>query len=145
MSSAAGQHINHAARGKSWNQLRDLLFYCHGNCSPRGQIGLDLVSLLLILLTCRFTEFQKHSVNFKDVPFELWEIKRYENNLFGLIQHKTTSSESISIISEDKSNVVNQVSKQIKVYIPTSGPVLDFVANNTHPAKSLDVVTISDM
>jgi len=70
----------------------------------------------VIFVSPQFTEYQKHSINFKDVPFELWEVKKYENNTIGLVQHKTTSDESISTISEDKTNVVNQVSKEVKVY-----------------------------
>lgn len=70
----------------------------------------------VVFISPQFTEFQKHSVNFKDVPFELWEIKRYENNLLGLVQHKSSSDESITIISESPENIVSKVSKQVKVY-----------------------------
>jgi predicted transport protein len=76
----------------------------------------DWTQSKVIFVTPQFTEYQKHSINFKDVPFELWEINQYENNLIGLVQHKTTSNESISSISDDKSNVVNEVSREIKVY-----------------------------
>ena len=70
----------------------------------------------VIFISPQYSEYQKHSVNFKDVPFELWEIKRYKQNLIGLIQHKTNSEESISTTTPDKTNVVNQVSNQIKIY-----------------------------
>ena len=70
----------------------------------------------VIFISPFFTEYQKHSINFKDVPFELWEIKKYENNLVGLIQHKTASEESISSIIEDADSVVSKVSKEITVY-----------------------------
>lgn len=70
----------------------------------------------VIFVSPSFTEYQKHSVNFKDVPFELWEIKRYEGNLIGLLQHKTTSTESISTIPTEQTSVIKEVSKQIKVY-----------------------------
>jgi predicted transport protein len=94
-------------------------FILEYNESCEGQLkrdDVDWTQSKVIFISPYFTEYQKHSINFKDVPFELWEIKRYENNLLGLVQHKTTSEESISTISDDKSNVVNQVSKQIKVY-----------------------------
>jgi predicted transport protein len=103
------------------NNKSDFILEYNENCG--GQLkrdDVDWTQSRVIFISPRFTEYQKHSVNFKDVPFELWEIKRYENNLIGLIQHKTTSSESISIISEDKGSVVNQVSKQIKVYTEES-------------------------
>ncbi len=80
----------------------------------------DWTQSKVIFISPHFTEYQKHSINFKDVPFELWEIKRYENDLLGLVQHKTNSEESISIISEDTNSVVSQVSKQIKVYTEDS-------------------------
>lgn len=70
----------------------------------------------VIFVSPSFTEYQKHSVNFKDVPFELWEIKKYENNVIGLLQHKTTSSESISTIPTEQASIIKEVSKQIKVY-----------------------------
>lgn len=103
------------------NNKSDFILEYNENCG--GQLkrdDVDWTQSKVIFISPRFTEYQKHSVNFKDVPFELWEIKRYENNLIGLIQHKTTSSESISIISEDNCGVVNQVSKQIKVYTEES-------------------------
>lgn len=33
-----------------------------------------------------FTTYQKESINFKDLPIELWEINKYENNMVSLTQ-----------------------------------------------------------
>ncbi|HEY6914030.1 MAG TPA: hypothetical protein VI413_05080, partial [Paludibacter sp.] len=66
----------------------------------------------VFFISLGFTDYQKHSINFKDVPFELWEIKRYENNLLGMIQHKNNSDESITIISDNPENIVSKVSKE---------------------------------
>ena len=38
----------------------------------------------IIFISPSFSSYQKNSVNFKDVPFELWEIKRFSNNTIGL-------------------------------------------------------------
>ena len=70
----------------------------------------------VIFISPHFTEFQKHSINFKDVPFEIWEIKQYENGLIGLSQHKTTSDESVSTISTTENTLVNKVSREVKVF-----------------------------
>jgi hypothetical protein len=35
------------------------------------------------------------SIEFKDLPFELWEIKGYANETISFRQHKPTSRESI--------------------------------------------------
>ena len=77
---------------------------------------LDWSQSRVIFVAPSFTEYQKHSINFKDVPFELWEIKRYENNVIGLLPHKTTSTESISTVPTEQTSVIKEVSKQIKVY-----------------------------
>lgn len=70
----------------------------------------------VIFISPQFTEYQKQSINFRDVPFELWEIKFYDNGFIGLIEHKTTSEENISTILTDKIDVVSQVSREVKVY-----------------------------
>jgi predicted transport protein len=71
----------------------------------------------VIFISPNFTEYQKNSVNFKDVPFELWEIKRYENGLIGFIEHRTSSNVSISTVkTAGPDNVVGSVSKEITVY-----------------------------
>lgn len=70
----------------------------------------------VIFIAPSFSEYQKHSVNFKDVPFELWEIKQYENAVIGLMQHKNSSTESITNVTAGEKSVVKEVSKQIQVY-----------------------------
>ena len=39
----------------------------------------------VIFISPSFNSYQKNSVNFQDVPFELWEITRYENNNISLL------------------------------------------------------------
>jgi predicted transport protein len=70
----------------------------------------------VIFISPSYTEYQKHSVNFRDVPFELWEVKQFENNLLSLTQQKNTSTESISSVEVDNGGVVKEVTKEIKVY-----------------------------
>jgi predicted transport protein len=99
------------------NNKSDFILEYNENCGGvLKRDDIDWTQSKVIFVSPHFTEYQKHSINFKDVPFELWEVKKYENNTIGLVQHKTTSDESISTISDDKSNVVNQVSKEVKVY-----------------------------
>lgn len=70
----------------------------------------------VIFISPQFTDYQKHSINFRDVPFELWEIHQYENDIIGLVQHKSTSNESISSISNGNDDVVNNVTREVKLY-----------------------------
>jgi len=99
------------------NNKSDFILEYNENCGGvLKRDDIDWTQSKVIFVSPQFTEYQKHSINFKDVPFELWEVKKYENNTIGLVQHKTTSDESISTVSDDKSNVVNQVSREVKVY-----------------------------
>ncbi len=99
------------------NNKSDFILEYNENCGGvLKRDDIDWTQSKVIFVSPHFTEYQKHSINFKDVPFELWEVKKYQNNMIGLVQHKTTSDESISSISDDKTNVVNQVSREVKVY-----------------------------
>jgi len=69
----------------------------------------------IIFISPSFTSYQKNSVNFRDIPFELWEIKRYSNNTTSLNPIMSTSKESIENISSSKGGVIKDVSKEVKV------------------------------
>jgi hypothetical protein len=66
----------------------------------------------VLFVSPSFNSYQKNSVNFKDVPFELWEIKRFEGNILCLEQHKATSKESIEKVTGD--TLIKSVSKEVK-------------------------------
>lgn len=69
----------------------------------------------IVFISPAFNNYQKNSINFKDVPFELWEIKKFENDLIGLKKYTPTSKERIDIIKSQDSNISN-VSKEIVSY-----------------------------
>jgi hypothetical protein len=69
----------------------------------------------IIFISPSYNSFQKDSVNFKDLPFELWEIKQYSNKTIVLSQHRSTSKESIDSISLAPSSTINFVNKEIQV------------------------------
>lgn len=78
---------------------------------------IDWTQSKVIFISPHYTDYQKNSINFKDVPFELWEIKRFENDTFILNQHKVDSSESISSTSKiGEDNIVSSVSREVKLY-----------------------------
>lgn len=71
----------------------------------------------IIFISQSFNKFQKDSVNFKNLPFELWEIKRYENKTVVFTQHKPTSDEKIdSLQVGQKDTIINSVNQEVKVY-----------------------------
>jgi len=70
----------------------------------------------IIFISPQFTKYQRQAINFKDLPIELWEVKKYENNtiLFNQLKSPETS-ESITKVSP-KSDIIRKVSREIKVY-----------------------------
>lgn len=70
----------------------------------------------VVFVSTGFTENQKTATNFKDIAIELWEVKRYENNLLSVHQiKKSKSAESIKPITASNAQL-ESVAKEIKVY-----------------------------
>jgi len=70
----------------------------------------------IIFVSQSFNNYQKDSVNFKDLPFELWEIARYSNDQISLNKHVSTSTESVKTISAANSKNFKAVTDEIKSY-----------------------------
>ncbi|MEG0927172.1 DUF5655 domain-containing protein [Chryseobacterium sp.] len=70
----------------------------------------------VIFISPQFTNYQREAINFKDLPIELWEIKRFENDTISFEQiQKTSAKESIKTISKND-ETVEAVNKEIKVF-----------------------------
>jgi predicted transport protein len=70
----------------------------------------------VLFISPAFTNYQREAINFKDLPIELWEIKRFENNTVSFEQiQKAGAQESIKTISK-ADNTIDNVAKEIKVY-----------------------------
>lgn len=70
----------------------------------------------VLFVSPAFTNYQREAINFKDLPIELWEVKRFENNTVSYEQiQKARAQESIKTISKTDQTIDN-VAKEIKVY-----------------------------
>ncbi len=78
-----------------------------GNNLKRDQI--DWSQSKVIFISPSFSQYQRDSVNFKDVPFELWEVKKFKNEMFGLNQLITTSNQSVKGLEKSKDNVLKEI------------------------------------
>lgn len=63
----------------------------------------------VMFISPSFNQYQKDSVNFKDIPFELWEVKRFSGDLIGLNQLSNTSRESIKGLEKTKDKILDEV------------------------------------
>lgn len=71
----------------------------------------------VVFVSPNFTSFQKQAVDFKDLNIELWEVKRFENDLVlvnGIYKSKNAPSIKASV-SEDNSELA-MVTKELKTY-----------------------------
>jgi len=86
----------------------------------------------VLFVSPAFTNYQREAINFKDLPIELWEIKRYENGTVSFDQiQKAGAQESIKTISKTDKNV-DAVTREIKVYTEE-----EHLANATEEIKEL--------
>ena len=70
----------------------------------------------ILFVSQSYNSYQKDSVNFKNLPFELWEIKRYSNESILFNKHTSSSKESIDSLSNISSkSLVSNVSKEVRV------------------------------
>ncbi len=80
----------------------------------RGEI--DWSQTRIIFVAPSFTDHQKQAINFKDMPFELWEIKKFKNRIVSIEQiKKSKTTESIKTFG-GISKELSEVTKTIKVY-----------------------------
>ena len=71
----------------------------------------------VIFIAPSFTDFQRQSSNFKDLPIELWEIKQFENNIIVINPiKKSQSAPSIKQVQSKEESNISKVTKEIKVY-----------------------------
>ena len=77
---------------------------------------IDWSASRVIFVSPSFNSYQKNSVNFRDVPFELWEIRKFEGGVIALEQHTSSSKESIESVSKESgSSVIKKVSGEVRV------------------------------
>lgn len=70
----------------------------------------------VIFISPSFTTYQVEAINFKDLPIELWKVKRYENDTVSYEEiQKSGAKESIKTIS-NKNKEVDIITNEIKVF-----------------------------
>lgn len=98
------------------NKADCILEYNEKNRSPIRKDAIDWTQTRVMFIAPAFTQFQVQSINFKDLPIELWEIRKYGNDTVSFLQIQSSrASESIKTISS-KNKTIEGVSKEIKVF-----------------------------
>jgi predicted transport protein len=77
---------------------------------------IDWSQLRIIFISPNFTNYQRKAIEFKELPIELWEIKRYTTNIVSLNQIQTPKKGGSIMDLNQKTEAMKRVSKEVKVY-----------------------------
>lgn len=99
------------------NNKSDFILEYNENCKYNlKRNDIDWSQSKIMFISPSFTSYQREAINFKDLPIELWEIKRYSNQTISFNFISTSGAkESIKTISRGNTEIEN-VNKEIKVY-----------------------------
>jgi len=98
------------------NKADFILEYNESQQTTLKRNDVDWTQSKVIFISPSFTNYQREAINFKDLPIELYEIKRFENDTISFEQiQKSTTNESIKTISRND-KIVENVSKEVKVF-----------------------------
>lgn len=98
------------------NKADFILKYNENRKTSLKRDDIDWSQTKVIFISPSFTQYQIQSINFKDLPIELWEIKKYANKIISFVQILPLgATESIKTISKG-SKTIESVSKEVKVY-----------------------------
>lgn len=99
------------------NKADFILEYNESQDGTLKRTDVDWSQSKVVFISPNFTNYQKEAINFKDLPIELWEIKRFENDTLSFEQvQKANAIESIKTLSKSTDENVEKVNKEIKVY-----------------------------
>src|SRR3989339_493201 len=99
------------------NHKADFILEYNENCKNTiKRNDIDWSQSKVIFVSPVFTGYQKQSINFKDLPIELWEVKQFDNETIYFTPIRPVGAvESIKTISKE-SDTIKQVSNEIKIY-----------------------------
>lgn len=84
--------------------------------APLKRNDVDWSQSKVIFVSPTFNDFQIQATNFKDLPIELWEVNRFDNDIITLnIINKSKSAPNIKAVSIEKNEEFSTL-KEIKVY-----------------------------
>lgn len=99
------------------NNKADFILEYNENCHDTlKRDDVDWSQSRVLFVSPMFSNYQQEAINFKDLPFELWEVKRFDNGTvyFNPIKANKTA-ESIKTVQTSATDI-HTVTDQIKVY-----------------------------
>ncbi len=102
------------------NKAEFILLYNEAKNVNLKKENIDWTQSRLIFVSPQYNSYQTQLINFKDLPIELWQIKRYQNDTVSYTQLKNETAlesiESLSSVSPNLNTTISNVNKTIKVF-----------------------------
>lgn len=96
------------------NKAEFVLKYNQQFNKNNGKEAFDFSQTRVMFIAPKFTNYQLTSVKFSDIPFELIEVSKYNNDILTITQVNKTDNKAS--IKEIKNQTKDDVTKEIKVY-----------------------------
>ncbi len=94
-----------------------VLEYNESQKNSLKRTDVDWTQCRVLFVSPSFTDYQKQASNFKDLPIELWEIKRFENDLLVINPiKKDKATASFKQLKQADDSEIAKIAKEIKVY-----------------------------
>jgi len=94
-----------------------VLEYNESQKNTLKRADVDWTQCRVLFVSPSFTDYQKQATNFKDLPIELWEIKRFENDLVVINPvKKDKSTASFKQLKQNNDSKISKIVHEIKVY-----------------------------
>lgn len=97
------------------NKAEFILEYQEKKNKNMARDQIDWQQTRVIFIANSFTPHQQQAIQFKDLPIELWKVRKYDNNTILYNQIEAAES-SVSISTVSRSETVREVSKEVKQY-----------------------------
>lgn len=97
------------------NKAEFILEYNERTGTSLRRDDVDWSQSRVIFVANSFTIHQRQAINFRDLPLEIWEVQRYDNDLINYSQIKPLDT-SASIKAISKNSTIQEVSKEVSVH-----------------------------
>lgn len=103
--------------GLMLNNKADFILEYNDKCNATlKREDVDWSQSRVVFISPSFTAYQIEAINFKDLPIELWEVKRFSNRTLRFDQHKPIAATATIKTVSKKSPAVEAISREVKTY-----------------------------
>jgi hypothetical protein len=97
------------------NKAEFILEYNEKTGKELKRSDVDWSSSKVIFVSPSFNSYQKTSLNFRGMPFELWEIRKFSGGLVALEQYIPSATDSIDKVAAGPNSIIKRVTSEVTI------------------------------